>query len=86
MVIKILIGISPERVAVVVTAVGLRLQVEIKIDHGLFVVSANMFETPEQKGVRVEGVERADGCLEIGKYCDREYNRDDHIGSTEYLP
>jgi hypothetical protein len=62
-----------------VTAVALRLQVEIEINHCLFVISANMFKTPEQKGVGVEGVERADGCFEIGKYCDRENDRDDNI-------
>ncbi len=64
MVIKILVGIGPERVAVVVTAVALRLQVEIEIDHGLFVIRANMFQTPKQQRVGVKGVERADGCFE----------------------
>ena len=59
MVIEVLIGVSPEGIAIVVTAVAVCLKVEVQIDQRVWVVRADMLEAPEHKGVGIEGIEGA---------------------------
>src|SRR5215211_960530 len=86
MVIQILVGVGPEGIVMVVTAVAIGLQVEIEVDHRMGVVRENMLQAPEQQRVGIKGVEGTDRRLEIGKDGDREDNNDDDIRSTEDLP
>lgn len=86
MVIKILVWIGPECIVIVVAAVAVRLKVEIQINHRLLVLRANVLQAPEQQRVRIKGIERADGCVEIRKYRDRDDNYGDYICSAQDLP
>lgn len=47
MVIKILVWIGPERIAVVVTAIAVGLKVEVEVDHRLGVICTDMLQAPE---------------------------------------
>ena len=86
MVIQILVWIGSEGIVMIVTAVAVRLQIEIEVNQCMLVLRANMLQAPEQQGIRIKGVEGPDRRMEIGKYCDREDDNDDHICRAEDLP
>ena len=86
MIIKILIRVGTERVAVVMTAVAVGLEIEIEIDHRIFIISADVFQAQQQERIGIKRVERADGCFEISKEGDGVHDDDNDVRRAEDLP